>query len=152
MMHTMQTSHSVLPQRCHSSHQLCYFNIPPGEESLADTLPVVPMTADSLREHRDGKLMPAFKGCCQTPIITHAARQHCPSLCKYLQDPYVHTQIYISLAGSTVMRRRQSWVCMIQASLRECYEAQCELFHMTAALIPLICSDWVASLLCYIII
>lgn len=95
MMHTMQTSCSVLPQRCHSSHQLCFCNIPPGEESLADTLPVLPMTADSLRKHTDGKLMPAFKGCCQSQIITHAARQHCLSMCKYLQNPYIHTHLHI---------------------------------------------------------
>lgn len=152
MMHMMQTSCSVLPQRCHSSHQLCYCNIPPEEESLADTPPAVPMTADSLREHMDGKLMPAFKGCCQTQTISHAARQHCLSMRKYLQDPYVHTHIYISSAVPTVMRGRQSWGCTIQASLGWCCEAQCELIHMTAALIPLICSDWVASLLGYIII
>lgn len=152
MMHTMQTSCSVLPQICHSPRQLCYCNIPPGEESLADTLPVIPMTADSLGEHMDGKLMPAFKGCCQTQIITHAARQHCLSMCKYLQNPYVHTHTFTYLLLYPQWWEGDSWVCTIQASLGWCCEAQCELIHMTAALIPLICSDWVASLLYYIII
>lgn len=128
-MHTMQTSCSVPPQRCHSPHQLCYCNIPPGEESLADTPPVTPMTADSLREHTNGKLMPAFRVCCQTQIINHAARQHCLSVCKYLEDPYILTHIYISSAESTVMRVRQRWVCTIQASLGWRCKAQCELIH-----------------------
>lgn len=149
--HTMQTSCSVPPQRCHSPRQLCYCNIPPGEESLADTLPVIPMTADSLRERTNGKLMPAFKGCCQTRVTNNAARQYCWGMCKYLQDPCLPMHIYISLAVSTVTRVRQHWVCTIQASLGWCCKAQCELIPMTAALISLICSDWVASLLYYII-
>lgn len=65
-----------------------------GEESFADTPPVIP-TTDNFREHTNGKLMPAFKGCCQTQIINHAARQHCLSVCKHLQDPYVPTHLHI---------------------------------------------------------
>lgn len=67
----------------------------PGEESFSDTPPVIPTTADNFREHTNGKLMPAFKGCCQTQIINHAARQHCLSVCKHLQDPYIPTHLHI---------------------------------------------------------